>query len=330
MSKHLDLIIVGGGPSGLSCAIEAQKEKLSYLVIEKGGITDAIRRFPINMTFFSTPELLELGGIPFTTTNVRSTRTETLQYYRHVVEHFGLELKLHTRVESIERDSKTGVFRVDCSDGETHRARHVVVATGYFDYTNLLEIPGEDLPHVSHYYDEPYAYAHTKVVLVGGRNSAVEAALELYRHGAEVTIVHRRDQLGDSVKYWVLPDIQNRIKEGAIRARFNTVLKEIEEGRVRVENTESGEETWIDADFVFPLIGYRPDEKLLRDAGVKLDEKLIPDYEQHTFETNVEGLYVAGSVVCGCETWNIFIENGRAHAMPIIADIVRTRRRGTS
>ncbi len=319
-----DVIIVGGGPSGLSCAIEAKKEKLRYLVIEKGGIADAIRRFPVNMTFFSTPELLTLGGMPFTTTHVRPSRIEALQYYRNVVDHFDLDIRLHTKVEAIKK--RDGLFEVHVFGDEQLEARNVIVATGYFDFTNRLGIPGEDLPHVSHYYDEPYAYAHTDVLLVGGRNSSVEAALELWRHGARVTLVHRREGLGDSVKYWVRPDIENRIKqEGGITARFDTVLKAIEPKRCLLRDVKTGEEEWVKADFVFPLIGYRPDEELLRQSGIALDEQLIPDYEPHSFETNIPGLYVAGSVVCGCETWNIFIENGRAHAMPIIADIVRTR-----
>ncbi len=325
MKNEYDVIIVGAGPSGLSCAIEAKRNGLSYLVIEKGGITDGIRRFPVNMTFFSTPDLLELGNIPFTVTSVRPNRVEALQYYRHVVDYFGLELMLHTRVEAIEPGKEH--FTVRCAGDKVPRARNVIVATGYFDHTNRLGVPGEELPHVSHYYDEPYKYAHSKVALIGGRNSAVEAALELWRHGAEVTLIHRRPTLGDSVKYWVRPDIENRLKNGAIKAHFDSTVLEIEAGRLRVRHNTSGEVQWVEADFVFPLIGYRPDEKLLRRAGVVLDEQLIPRYEQHSFETNIEGLYVAGSVVCGCETWNIFIENGRAHAMPIIADIVRCHRK---
>ena len=317
-----DIIIIGGGPSGMNCAIAAQDAGLSCLIVEKGGITDAIRRFPVNMTFFSTPDLLELGDIPFSTTNVRPTRQEALQYYRLVAARRALPMRLHTRVDAIDRTA-TG-FDVVLADGERLAAQHVVVATGYFDYTNRLGVPGEDLPHVSHYYDEPYRYAQTDVLVVGGRNSAVETALELYRHGARVTLVHRREELGNSVKYWVRPDIVNRLKDGSITAHFQTTVREIRPGEVDLQHADGSHRT-VHADFVFPLIGYRPDEALLRGAGVNLNEVLIPDYDKETFQTNVPGLYIAGSVACGCETWNIFIENGRAHADPIIRHIQHMR-----
>lgn len=335
----LDLIIVGAGPTGLACAIEAQKARLSYVVLEKGSITETVRRYPTNMTFFSTPELLSLDNIPFTSINVRPTRREALQYYRGVVESQKLNIRLHTSVISVRKETqpsaKESVFCVETKP--THQAqmldsvkteklfaRRVIIATGYFDYTNRLNVQGEDLPHVSHYYDEPYRYTMSDVLVVGGRNSAVEAALELWRHGARVTLVHRGTELSHVVKYWVRPDIDNRIKNGEITALFNTVLTEISMDTVLVRNTITGDVRTVKADFVFPLIGYRPDETLLRGAGVELNDILIPKHNTETFETNVKGLYIAGSVACGCQTWAIFIENGRMHAAPIIADIVKS------
>lgn len=313
-----DVVIIGGGPTGLACAIEAQKAGFSYVVIEKGGITDAIRRFPINMTFFSTPELLTLDGLPFTTTNVRPTRSEALQYYRGVVGFHRLNLMLHTEVQTVQKQGD--IFHISTSRGN-YGARRVVVATGYFDATNRLNVEGEDLPHVAHYYDEPYKYALSDVVIIGGRNSAVEAGLELWRHGARVHIVHRSAELSKVVKYWVRPDIENRIKNGEITAHFDSVVSRITPDSVYLRNTTNGTETTLKANFVFPLIGYRPDDALLRHAGVNVADNLIPEFHPETFETNVAGLYVAGSVMCGCQTWSIFIENGRAHAKPIVEHI---------
>lgn len=321
-----DVVIVGAGPTGLACGIEAAKAGLSYIIVEKGGITDAIRRFPTDMTFFSTPELLELDSIPFTTVHVRPTRSEALQYYRHVVEHRELQCVLHTRVTAIR--TLDGGFEVQLHTGVCYKTRCVIVATGYFDHTNTLKIPGEELAHVTHYYSEPFAYAHTRVAVIGGRNSAVEVALDLYRHGADVTLIHRKPTLGNSVKYWVRPDIENRIGNGDIRALFSTEVEEIVQGKVRVYNTLEKTRATVDADFVFAMIGHRPDEEFLRSAGVALHpHTLVPVYNADNFETNVPGLYIAGSVACGCETWNIFIENGRAHALPIIQHITAYYRR---
>ena len=318
-----DVIIIGGGPTGLSCGIEAKKANLSYLIIEKGGITDSIRRFPTNMTFFSTPELLELGNLPFPCVNMRPNRLEVLNYYRRVVEYFNLEIRLHTHVTRVEKNNAS--FSIRTGDNGTYKAKHVIFATGYFDSTNRLNVPGEDLDHVSHYYIEPFAYAHMDVVVIGGRNSAVETALDLYRNGSRVSLVHRGPSLG-SVKYWILPDINNRIKEGAISAYFDSVVAEISADEIVIRDKGTNRPTVLKADFVFPLIGYRPDERLLRNAGIRLNHNtLIPEYDTETFETNVPGLYIAGSVTCGCETWNIFIENGRAHALPIVRNIIANR-----
>lgn len=315
----LDVAIIGAGPTGLACAIEAQQHHLRCLVFDKGSLTDAIRRFPTNMTFFSTPEQLELGDIPFTTPNLRPTRREVLQYYRLVAQRRAIPLQLYTRVERVVQQEKG--FRIETERG-SWESQFVIIATGYFDHTNRLGVEGEDLPHVRHYYTEPFEYAGMKVLVVGGRNSAVETALDLWRHGAEVTLVHRRPTVGDSVKYWLRPDIENRIRHGEIAAYFSTVVRRITPDAVLLERLDTGEQWYHRCDFVILQIGYRPDVGFLERCGIQVDQQtLIPRYDPATLQTNVPGLYVAGSVMCGCETWNIFIENGRAHARPIIASI---------
>jgi len=318
--ETLDLVVIGAGPCGLACGIEAVREGLTHRIVDRGGIADAIRRFPVNMTFFSTPDLLELGSIPFPTVHVRPTRVEVLEYYRKVAEHFDLRLHLHTRILAVRRVS--GIFELRAEGGRTLRARHVVFATGYFERPNRLGIPGEDLPHVVAYYSEAFAYARCRVVVIGGANSAVEAALDLYRHGAEVLLVHRRAALSDSVKYWVRPDIENRIREGAIRTAMESAVTVIRPGEVDVQHLPDGKSRTVPTDFVFVLTGYRPDDAFLRAAGVEVDDAtLIPKHDPVTFETTVPGIFVAGSAVCGCETGTIFIENGRHHALGIIARI---------
>lgn len=315
----LDIAIIGTGPTGLACAIEAQRYRLRCLVFDKGSLTDSIRRFPVNMTFFSTPDQLEIDGIPFTTSNVRPTRREALQYYRLVAQRRAIPLQLYTRVERVVRHKKG--FHIETTRG-SWESHFVVIATGYFDHTNRLGVEGEDLPHVRHYYTEPFEYVGTKVLVVGGRNSAVETALDLWRHGAEVTLVHRRSALGESVKYWLKPDIENRIRNGEIVAHFSTVVRKITPEAVLLERLDIHEQWYQHYDFVILQIGYRPDAAFLQRCGIDVDQQtLIPRYDPATFESNVPGLYVAGSVMCGCETWNIFIENGRAHARPIIASI---------
>ncbi|MCS7176532.1 MAG: YpdA family putative bacillithiol disulfide reductase [Candidatus Kapabacteria bacterium] len=322
MEELWDTVIIGAGPTGLSCGIEAQRAGLRFLILEKGALVDSIRRFPTNMVFFSTAENLELGGIPFPTAHPRPTRVEALQYYRRVAEYFRLPIRLYTPVVSVERDG--GLFSVRTAHGETLRSRIVIVATGYFDQPNLLEVPGEELPHVTHYYTEPYGYVHTRVAVIGGRNSAVETALDLYRHGATVFLIHRRAWIGESVKYWLKPDIENRIRRGEIRAYFQTVVEAIEPKRLWLRNLDTEQRFALEVDFVIAHTGYRPNASFLESMGIELQHpSLVPVYNPETFETSVPGLYVAGSVVCGCETWNVFIENGRAHAVPIIADILQ-------
>ncbi len=320
-----DTLIIGAGPTGLACGIEAQRAGLHFLILEKGALVESIRRFPTNMTFFSTAENLELGGIPFTSANPRPTRVEALQYYRRVSEYFQLPLRLYTPVVAVQRDGE--LFRLVTAHGEVLWSRTVIVATGYFDQPNLLDVPGEDLSHVTHYYTEPYGYVHTRVAVIGGRNSAVETALDLYRHGATVFLIHRREWIGESVKYWLKPDIENRIRRGEIRAFFQTVVEEIQPKRLILRELPTERRFTLEVDFVIVHTGYRPNAPFLEAMGIKLHyPSLIPVYNPETFETTVPGLYVAGSVVCGCETWNIFIENGRTHAIPIIADIQRRYR----
>ncbi len=317
-----DTLIIGAGPTGLACGIEAQRAGLRFLILEKGALVESIRRFPTTMVFFSTAENLELGGIPFTTTHPRPTRAEALQYYRRVSEYFRLPIRLYTPVVAVRREGE--LFTVTTAYGETLHSRTVIVATGYFDHPNPLNVPGEELPHVTHYYTEPYGYVHTRVAIIGGRNSAVETALELYRHGATVFLIHRREWIGESVKYWLKPDIENRIRRGEIRAFFQTVVEEIQPGRLLLRELPTERRIVLEVDFVIAHTGYRPNAPFLEAMGIELQRpSLVPIYHPETFETTVPGLYVAGSVVCGCETWNVFIENGRAHAIPIIADIRR-------
>lgn len=315
----VDILIVGAGPTGLACALEAQKEGLNYVVIEKGSIVDSIRRFPVNMTFFSTPELLELDNIPFTTLGTRSNRSETVRYYQQVAQRRNLQIKPHTLVTSVEKVDDT--FKVTTDKGVWESAT-VVIATGYFDNPNMLGVKGEDLPFVHKYYTEPFLYAGAKVVVVGGKNSACETALDLWRHGAHVTIVYRKDTINEKVKYWVRPDLINRLEARQITGYFGYIVREIRNGEIDIQHTVTNAIITLPTDFVIPHVGYRPDIHLLQQCGIEVqDDTLIPTYNPNTFETNIPGLFVAGSVMCGCKTWNIFIENSREHAKPIIHEI---------
>lgn len=310
-----DLIVVGGGPSGLSCAIEAKKAGLSVVVLEKGSVVDAIRRFPQNLIWFSTPELLEIGGIPFVTPTVRPTRIDTLSYYQRVVQYFKLDCRCFDAVENIVRVDTT--LRVSTASGKMYEGRNVVIATGYFDNPNRLNVPGESLPNVMHYYDEPFKYFGCDVAVVGGRSSAVEAALDLFRHGARVTLIHRGETLSPGVKYWILPDIENRIKAGEVKAMFRSTVREIKTDSITV-NTPDGEKH-LPTNFTFILIGYHPDTQHLERFGIEiLPDTLAPRYDEKTFETNVRGLYVAGSIVAGKNNNKVFVENGRLHGAVIV------------
>ena len=327
MTAPLDLLVVGAGPSGLATAIAAHQAGLGYEVVEKGVLVNSIFNFPRHMTFFTTAELLEIGGLPFVTPYEKPTQVEGLKYYRKVTDAFGLQVTLGQEVVGLRRLDAPGeaarfVVETRGADGVTtsRRARNVVFATGYYDHPNLLGIPGEERPHVSHYYTEPHGYYRKAVVVVGGKNSAAIAALELYRAGAQVTLVHRRAQLSDSIKYWIRPDIENRIKEGVIPVRFETCLTEIRARSVVLGSARGSEE--IPADQVFLLTGYHPDTGLLRQAGVRIDEAtLVPEHDAATLETSVPGLFVAGALVSGKQTSRIFIENGRFHGEAIVGAI---------
>jgi len=324
-----DVVVIGAGPAGLAVAIAAGEAGLSCEIVEKGALVNSIFHFPHGMTFFTTPELLEIGGLPFVTPYEKPTRLEALKYYRRVVESFGLQVALGEEVTSVARDADTlrVVTRSAGGDGSRERtrvARNVVFATGYYDHPNRLGVPGEDLPHVSHYYDEPHPFYRKRVVVVGGKNSAAIAALELYRAGATVTLVHRRDTLSDRIKYWIRPDIKNRIKEGSVAARFESQVVEITARHVTIEGPDGREE--IEADAVFLLIGYHPDSKLLARAGVGVDpESLKPEHDPDTLEANVPGVYLAGSIVSGRNAHLTFIETGRFHGAAVVQAILAKR-----
>lgn len=314
----VDVAVIGAGPVGLACAIEAKREGLSAIVIEKGALVNSIVGYPTNMEFFSTPELIEIGGHPFATTAYKPTREEAIEYYRRVSEVEKLSIRLYERVERI--DGERGSFTVVTNKGAI-QAGQVVIAVGFFDQPNLMDVPGEDLPKVTHYYKEPYPYAHQKVAVVGARNSAAKAALDCYRHGADVTLIVRSATLSDKIKYWILPDLKNRIKEGSIAARFSTIVTEIRE-RDLVLQTPDGEKT-LENDWVLAMTGYHPDYSFLErlDIGLADDPFRTPIYDEASFETTRSGIYMAGTVCGGYRTSRWFIENGRFHARQIIQHI---------
>jgi thioredoxin reductase (NADPH) len=321
MSEIYDVLIVGAGPAGLSVGIEAKRAGLRYTIVERGALANSIVRYPLQMTFFSTPELLAIGDVPFTTPNRNPTRLEGLVYYRNVVEYYDLEVSLQEEVMSVTR--RDDRFHVSTSKREL-TAMNVVVATGYFDNPNYLSIPGEDLPKVSHYYTEAAPFYRQKVAVIGSQNSAVESALDLFNHKAEVTLISRASKLGESVKYWLKPNIENRLRSGAIRAYFDTEVLAVEPERLQIVNRKTSETSWIPNDFLFALTGYHPDIRFLQGIGIAVaDQTLIPEFHQDTFETNVSGVFIAGSVACGCETGTIFIENGKLHAYTIVGVIKR-------
>jgi thioredoxin reductase (NADPH) len=314
-----DIVCVGAGPTGLACAMEAKRAGMRALVIDKGCLCNSIYHYPVNMVFFTTPELLEIGDLPMVCGGEKPTRTEALKYYRKGTEHYALELRLFEKVLRVDGHdgALTVVTQTENGSEEKYQGKKVVVATGYYDLPNEMGVPGEHLPHVSHYYTEPHEYWNQDVVVIGGKNSAVETALDLWRNGARVTLVVRGKELGTSIKYWVKPDIENRIKARQIAAVFGAKIKEIVRNGVMVENG-SGARV-IPGKQVFALTGYHPDYEFIESLGVRLDpESRRPELNPNTLESNVKGIYLAGVVVGGRNTSEIFIENGRFHGKQIV------------
>jgi thioredoxin reductase (NADPH) len=314
-----DIVSLGAGPTGLACAIEARRAGMHPLVIDKGCLCNSIFHYPVNMVFFTTPELLEIGDLPLVCAADKPTRIEALKYYRKAVEHYELEVRLFERVLGVEGGDGHFAVVTETEKGtkQRYRGKKIAVATGYYDLPNQLKVPGEDLPHVSHYYTEPHEYWKCDVVVIGGKNSAAEAALDLYRNGAKVTLVHRDAQLGATIKYWVRPDIENRIKAGQVHALFQTHVKQITHDEVIVSNG-AGEKR-LPARQVFALTGYHPDYAFIESLGVHLDpETRKPALDPNTLESNVPGVHLAGVVIGGRHTSEIFIENGRFHGKQII------------
>jgi len=317
-----DVLVIGAGPTGLACAIEVQKIGLKVIVVDKGCLVNSLFHYPANMVFFTTPELLEIGDIPFTTAQQKPTREEALEYYRKVAEHYKVDLRQYEWVKTVMGEDKDFTITATDRAGRPHdyRTKKVIVSTGYYDLANKLGIPGEELPKVSHYYGEPHPYYDTDVLVIGGKNSAAIAALDLWRHGAHVTLVHREPQLHHHVKYWIKPDLENRIKNEEIEAYFNSWVQEIGIDHV-VVNTPRGP-VRLKNDFVLALIGYHPDYDFLRSMGIELsDEQCRPVCDPVSLESNVKGVYVAGVIVAGSRTNEIFIENGRFHGKQIAADL---------
>ncbi len=325
--EKFDVLVIGAGPTGLACAIDAQNAGFRVVLVDKGCLCNSLFNYPSNMTFFTTPELLEIGNIPFSSPNQKPNRAEALEYYRKVAQHFRLDIRQYEYVERVEigeAGSHAGNFTVHCTDASSrphaYRARAIVVATGYYDRANYLHIPGEDLPKVFHYYKDPHPYFDRDVLVIGGKNSAAIAALDLWRHGARVTLVHRGEKMHRHVKYWILPDIENRIRHDEIHGYFHSTVEEITPDTVRLR-TPAGERT-LKNDFVFAMTGYHPDFQFLEALGVRLEgPDRTPAFDPHTLESNIPGIYLAGVIVAGTRTHEIFIENGRFHGAQIAAGL---------
>ena len=324
--KKYDLICIGAGPTGLACAIEATRIGLTALVIDKGALCNSLLHYPVNMVFFTTPELLEIGDLPLVCAAEKPTRLESLKYYRKTAEHFALEVRLYEQVTKLEGSDGNFFVSTVTENGTngTYRGAKIAVATGYYDLPNELGVPGENLPHVSHYYTEPHPYWNQDVVVVGGKNSAAEAALDLWRNGARVTMVHRDAQLGATIKYWVKPDIENRVKAGQIPMNFKSTVKEITNDAVIIESPEGNKR--LPAKQVFLLTGYHPDFAFIESLGVRLDAVTKkPAMNPETHESNIPGVYLAGVVIGGRHTSEIFIENGRFHGKQIALALTAPR-----
>ncbi|MFL9845052.1 YpdA family putative bacillithiol disulfide reductase [Flavobacterium rhizosphaerae] len=319
-NKIYDLLIIGGGPIGMACAIEARNKGLNYLVLEKGALVNSLFNYPLYMTFFSTAERLEIGDVPFTCIAPKPGRQEALEYYRNIQKHFNLNIQLNERVISVNKQ-QSGEFIVHSEKGWYH-ARNVVIATGFYDIPVYMDVPGENLPHVRHYYKEAHEYAFSKVVVVGANNSSVDAALECWHKGADVTMLIRKGEINNRVKYWIKPDIENRIDEGSIKAFYYSTITEIRQNEVDVF-TPDGTVT-LETDYVLALTGYRPDIEFLKKCGITISNNLFctPQYDPETMETNIKGLYLAGVVCGGMETHKWFIENSRIHAKMIVQHVI--------
>jgi putative YpdA family bacillithiol system oxidoreductase len=320
LKKEKDVLIIGGGPIGIACALECQKNNLDYVVLEKGALVNSLFNYPLNMTFFSTSEKLEIGGIPFISNNPKPHRDEALEYYRRVTKSYDLNIHLYEKVQSIQK--KEDLFHIK-STKKNYTANNIIIATGFYDIPNLLNVPGEDLPKVSHYYKEAHPFVMQKTIVVGASNSAVDAALEIWQKGGDVTMIVRGPSIGERVKYWVKPNIENRIEEGSIKAYFNAEIKEIKESEAIISTPEG--EIVIPNDFVIALTGYQPNLDFLRKIGISLssDSKYLPQYNPETMESNVEGVYLAGVICGGMETHKWFIENSRIHAEIIASAIMK-------
>jgi bacillithiol disulfide reductase len=321
-STVYDAIVVGAGPTGLACAIEIQQRGRTVILLEKGCLVNSLYHYPPHMTFFTTPELLEIGNLPMTSIREKPTRTEALKYYRRVTQHYRLDVRQYERVDRME--GQDGDFQVWTTRrggrAGCHRARKIILATGYYDLANRLNIPGEDLPKVLHYYHEPHPYYDMDVAVIGGKNSAAIAALELFWTGARVTLIHRHAELSSSIKYWIKPNIENRLKSGEITGYLDTTVEEITEDCLRVRTPQG--EKWLPNDFVFALVGYHPDLEFLGSIGIVFDpETQRPRTHPETLESDRPGVYLAGVLVAGMHTNEIFIENGRFHGAQIARDI---------
>jgi len=314
-----DLIIIGAGPTGISCGIAASKANLKYLILEKGLLVNSIYNFPTNMTFFSTSKKLEIGDIPFISHNDKPTRKEALEYYRRLHENYDLNISFKDKVISVDRHD--GHFNIQSSK-TNYRAKKVIVCTGYYDLPRLMNVPGENLPKVKHYYDDAHPYIGQNIVVVGGANSACDVALETWQKGAHVTMVVRQPELYQKVKYWILPNIENRIKEGSIKAYFESQLSAIREHEVDIDTPEGT--ITIANDAVLAMTGYQIDYSLLQSMGIKISDDLnrLPEFNEQTLESNIPGLYIAGVINAGMQTSKLFIENTREHGEMIIADVV--------
>lgn len=322
MSESFDALVVGAGPTGLACGIELQQRGVKALLVEKGCVVNSLYHYPTNMTFFTTPELLEIGNLPMTSLNEKPNRTEALKYYRRVADHYHLDIRQYERVHRIGGEDRA--FQVFTTDRlgcqHVYQARKIVLATGYYDVPNRLKVPGEDLPKVLHYYKEPHPYYNHDVAVIGAKNSAAIAALELWWTGARVTLIHRGGKISDSVKYWIKPNVENRIKNGEIRSYFHSRVVEIQADCLRIDTLEG--EIALKNDFVFALIGYQPDLQFLNSTGITLEaETLRPRTNPGTLESERSGIYLAGVIVAGMHTNEIFIENGRFHGQLIAQSI---------